>query len=152
MFPYLLIRAEFSKRLCKVSLNKGMLKSKTFIPTLSKLIRTCMHLLLWSHATQTYLSTKTLIRSSGGFLFTDIAPTSLLVPADVAFSLSWPMQTKPSTRTFSYLRHNPHKITCPYKQTFNFLCHSLHKPTRPQGHFLFTDISHTGLLAHTDAF
>ena len=38
VFLYLRIRAEFSKRLRKVSLNKGMLKCKTFIPALSKLI------------------------------------------------------------------------------------------------------------------
>ena len=42
----------------------------------------------------------------------------------------------------------PHKITCPYKQTFPFLFRSLHRATR----FLFTDTSHTGLLAHTGAF
>ena len=146
-----------------------MLKCKTFIPTLCKLTRTCRRVLLWSHATHTYLSTKTLIRSSGRFLFIVIARTSLLVPADVSFFLSWPMQTKWSTRTFSYLRH---KITCPYKQMFTFLCHSLHRPTRPQwhllftdiyhtglhgktcpyGHFLFTDIAHTGFLIHANAF
>ena len=62
VFFYLRIRAEFS-------LNKGMLKCKTFIPTLSKLTRTCRRVLLWSHATQTYLSTQTLIRSSRCFLF-----------------------------------------------------------------------------------
>ena len=129
-----------------------MLKCKTFIPTLSKLTRTCRRVLLWSHATQTYLSTQTLIHSSGCFLFTVIACTSLLVQADISFSLLWPIQTKPSTLTFSYHRHNTHKITCLYKQTFTFLCRSLHRPTRPQGHLLFTDISRTGLLAHTDAF
>ena len=57
VFPYLLICAEFSRRLRKVSLNKGMLKYKPFVPTLSKLTRTCRRVLLWSHATQTYLST-----------------------------------------------------------------------------------------------
>ena len=65
VFPYLRICIEFSKHLRQVSLNKGMLKWKTFIPTLSKLIRTCRRVLLWSHTTQTYLSTRTLIRSSG---------------------------------------------------------------------------------------
>ena len=152
VFPYLLICAEFSKHLRKVSLNKGMLKCKTFIPTLSKLTRTCRRVLSWSHATQTYLSTLTLICSSGCFLFTVIAPTSLLAPADISFSLLQPVQTKPSTRMFSYHRHSPHKITCPYKQVFTFLCRSLQRPTRSQGHLLFTDISYTGLLAHTDAF
>ena len=57
VFPYLLICAEFSRRLRKVSLNKGMLKYKPFIQTLSKLIRTSRRVLLWLHATQTYLST-----------------------------------------------------------------------------------------------
>ena len=57
VFPYFLICAEFSKRLRKVSLNKGILKCKTFIPTLSKLTRTCRRVLLWSHATQSYLPT-----------------------------------------------------------------------------------------------
>ena len=151
-FPYLRIRAEFSKLLRKVSLNKGMLNCKAFIPTLSKLTCTCRHVLLWSHASQTYLSTQTLIRSSGSFHLTVIARMSFLVPADISFSLSCPIQTKPSTRTFSYHRNRPHKITCPYKQTFTFLCCSLHRPTRPQGHFLFTEISHTSLLSQTDAF
>ena len=39
-----------------------------------------------------------------------------------------------------------------FTQTFTFPCRSLHMPTRPQGHFLLTDIIHTGLLAHTDTF
>ena len=69
VFLYLRIRVEFSKRLRKVSLNKGMLKCKTFIPTLSKLTRTCRRVLLWLHTTQTYLSTQTLIGSSTCFLF-----------------------------------------------------------------------------------
>ena len=129
-----------------------MLKCKTFIPTLSKLTRTCRNVLSWSHATQTYPSTQTLIRSSGCFLFTVIVGTSLLVQTDISFSLSWLVQTKSYTRTFSYHPHNPHKITCPYIQTFTFLCNSLLRLTGPQGHLLFTDISHTGLLAHTDAF
>ena len=90
-----------------------MLKCKTFIPTLSKLTRTCRRVLLWSHATHTYLSTQTLIRSSGCFRFTVIARTSLLVPANISFSLSLPVQTKPSTRIFSQHQHSPHKITCP---------------------------------------
>ena len=53
VFLYLRIRAEISKRLLKVSLNKGMLKCKIFIPTLSKLTRMCRCVLLWLHATQT---------------------------------------------------------------------------------------------------
>ena len=65
VFPYLRICVEFSKRLRKVSLNKGMLKCKTFIRTLSQLTPTCRRVLSWSHAAQTYLSTQTLIRSSG---------------------------------------------------------------------------------------
>ena len=141
IFPYLQICVEFSKCLRKVALNKRMLNCKIFIPTLRKLTRTCRRVLLWLHATQTYLSTQTLIRSSGRFLFTVIARTSLLVQADISFSLS-----------FSYHRHNPHKITCPYKQMFTSLCRSLHRPTHPQGHLLFTDISHKGLLAHIGTF
>ena len=125
---------------------------QTFIPTLSKLTHTCRRVLLWLHSIQTCLSTQTLIRSSGRFLFTVIARTSLLVPADISFYLSRPIQTKPSIQMFSYQRHGPHKITCPYKQAFTFLCRSLHRSTRPQRHLLFTDISHTGLLAHTDVF
>ena len=69
VFLYLWIHPEFSKRLHKVSLNKRILKCKTFIPTLSKLTRTCGHVLLWLHATQTYLLTQTLICSFGRFLF-----------------------------------------------------------------------------------
>ena len=129
-----------------------MLRCKTFIPTPSKLTRTCRRVLLWSHATQTYLSTYTLIRSSGYFLFTVIARTSLLVPADIFFSLSWPVQTKPSTRMSSYHWHSPNKITCPYKQAFTFLYRSLHRPTHPHGHLLLIDIFHTGLLTCTDVF
>ena len=129
-----------------------MLKCKTFIPTLTKLNRTCRHVLLQSHATQTYLSTQTLIRSSGCFLFTIIARTSLLVQVETSFSLSWPLQIRPFRQTFSYHRHNPHKVTRLYKQTFTFLCCSLNRSTRPQGHLLLTDFSRTGLLVHTDAF
>ena len=88
----------------------------------------------------------------GVFFFTVIARTSLLVRAGISFSLWWPVQTKPNIRMFSYHRHNPQKITCPYKRTFTFLCHSLHKPTSPQGHLRFTDISHTGLPAHYRRF
>ena len=152
VFPYLLICAEFSRRLRKVFLNKGMLKYKPFIQTLSKLIRTCRCVLLWLHSTQTYLFTYTFIRSSRCFLFTVIARTSLHIPADISFSLSWPVQTKPSTLMFSYHQHSPQKITCPYKQGFTFPCGSLHRPTRPQGYLLFTDISNTGLLNHMEAF
>ena len=129
-----------------------MLKCKTFIPTLTKLTRTCRRVLSQSHATQTYLSIQTLFRSSGCFFFTIIARTRLLVQAEISFSLSWPLQTKPFGQTFSYHRHNPHKVTRPYKQTFTFLFCSLNRSTRPQGHLLLTEISHTGLLAHTDAF
>ena len=150
VFPYFLICAEFSKRLRKVSLNKGMFKCKTFIRTFKKLTRTCRRALLWSHATQTHLPTQTMIRSSGCFLFTVIACTSLLVPAYIFLSLSWRVQTKPSTRTFSYHWHSTHKITSPYKKGLTFLCRSLQRTTRSQGHLLFTDISHTDLLAHTD--
>ena len=123
-------------------------KFKTFIPTLSKITRTCRRVLLWSHSTQTYQPTQT--HSSGCFLFTVIVRMSLFVPAGIFFSLSWPVRTKSSTRMFSYHRHSPHKITCPYKQAFIFLYRSLHRPTRPQGYLLFTDISHSDLLAHTD--
>ena len=139
---YIQICAQFSKRLRKVSLNKRMLKCKTFIPTLSKLNRTCRSVLLWPHAAQTYLSTQTLIRSSWCFLFTVIARPSLVVLAYIFFSMSWPVQTKPSTRMFSFHRRSPHKITYPCKQAFVFLYCSLHRQTRPQGHLLFTDISH----------
>ena len=143
VFPYLLICAEFSKYLRIVSLNKGMLKCKTVIPTLSKFTGTCRQLLLWLHAFQTYLSTYTLIHSSGCFLFTVIAHTSLLVPTDFSFSLLWPVETKPSTRMFSYHQHNPHNITCPCK-------HLLSSVAAYMGQL--TNISHTGLLNHTDAF
>ena len=127
--PYLQVCAEFSKLLRKAALNKRMLNCKIFIPTLSKLTRRCRRVLLWSHATQTYLSTQALILSSGRFFFTVIARTSLLIQADIFFPLSWPVQTKPSTRTFSYHRHNPHKITCPYN--------GLHRPTCPHGRCIF---------------
>ena len=151
VFLYLRIYAEFSKRLCKVSLNKGMLKCKTFIQTLSKLTRRCRRVLLWSHATQTYLSTKTLIRSSGCLLFTVITRTSLLVQADISFSLSWSVQTKTSIWTFSYRRYNPHKITGPYtnrgllSSVVAYIGQLVQK-----GHLLLNDISHSGLPAHTD--
>ena len=113
VFLYFSIRAEFSKHLPKVSLSKGMLKCKIFIPTLNK----------------------------------------LTLGEDVYYYGHMPLrETKPSTRRFSYHRHNPYKTICLYKQMFTFLCCSLHRPTRPQGHLLLTDISHTGLFAHTDAF
>ena len=110
---------------------------------------------LLSHATDLLVHTDSpfrLIRPSGRFLFTVIARTSLLVPADVSFLLPWPIQTKPSTRTFSYRSHSPQRLSCPHIQAFTFLCRSLHRPTRPQGHFLFTDIAHTGFLIHSEAF
>ena len=47
VFPYLWICAEFSKRLLKVSLNKGMLKCKTFSPTRSKLNRAYRRVLFY---------------------------------------------------------------------------------------------------------
>ena len=124
---------------------------QTFILTLSKHTCTYRHVLLWLHATRTYLSMQTLIHSSKMFSF-QCHNSHKLTPADIFFSLSWPVQTKLSTRMFSYHRHSPHKITCPYKQVFTFLYHSLHRPTHPQGHLLFTDISHTSLLAHADVF
>ena len=56
VLPYLLIFYKFSKCLCKVSLNKRMLKCKTFILILSKHTCTYRRVLLWLHATRTYLS------------------------------------------------------------------------------------------------
>ena len=73
---------------------------------------------------------QTLICSSGCFLFTVIAHTSLLVPTDISFSLPWPVQTKPSTQMFSYHQHSPHNITCPYKHLLSSV--AVHGPTRPQ--------------------
>ena len=126
VFLYLRIRAEFSKRLRKVSLNKGMLKCKTFIPTLSKLTRTCRRVLLWSPANQTYLSTQTLIRSSGRFLFYRHSSHELTRP-----NRRFPFSVVAcADQTVSYLRHSPHKITCPYKKMFTFLCRRLHRLTR----------------------
>ena len=112
VFPNLMIHVEFSKCLFNVSLNKGKLKCKSFILTSSKLTCRCRHVFL-SHATHTYSSTQTFFFffavvhldsfvHLGVFFFTVIARTNLLVPADVSFPLPWPIQTKPSTRTFSY--------------------------------------------------
>ena len=104
VFPNLMIHVEFSKCLFNVSLNKGKLKCKSFILTSSKLTCTCRHVFL-SHATLVFFFAVVHLGSFvhlGVFFFTVIARTNLLVPADVSFPLPWPIQTKPSTRTFSY--------------------------------------------------
>ena len=110
------------------------------------------------------LSTQTLIRSSGRGFFTVIACTSLLAPAYFSFSLSWPIQTKPSTRTFSYNRHSPRKITCPYNpllqptqansstRTSTFHQHLPHRLTCPYRRFLASVTAHTGQPVHMDNF
>ena len=92
---------------------------------------------------------------------------SLLVPADVSFCLLWPIQTKPSTWTFSYHWHSPRKITCPYKQTFTFLSylgqivhkdiyifyrHLPHRLTFHHRRFLAFVTAYTGQPVHMDIF
>ena len=72
----------------------------------------------------------------GVFFFIVIACTSLLVWAGISFSLWWPVQTKPYTRTFSFHWHNPHKITCLYKN----------------GRLLSSVAAYIGQLVHKDIY
>ena len=80
--------------------------------------------------------------SNRRFLSSAVAYVDQTIHTDVLLSL--------------FLPHSPHTHrhthTCPHTQTFVFLCRGLHRPTRPLGHFLFINITHTDLLAQTDAF
>ena len=144
VFPNLMIHVEFSKCLCHVSLNKGMLKCKTFILTPSKFTCTCRHVLL-SHAIYTYSSTDIffcrrpfrLIRPSGRFLFYchssheltrpsrrflsfAMAYTDQTVHKDVFLSLTYPTQANLFTQTDAYFPLSQSTQANSSTRTFSF--------------------------------
>ena len=122
VFPYLRIHVELSKCLRKVSLNKRLLKCKTFALTPSKLTITCKHVFL-PDMTQIYSSTQIysvhtqtfsfychslhgVTRPSRRFLFSAFAYIGQTVHTDVFLPLTKPAYVNFSTHT----------------QTFTFLC------------------------------
>ena len=70
------------------------------------------------------------------------------VLTDVSYSLPWPIQAKPSTRTFFYHRYSPHRLTCP--RAFQLLSRPTQINLSTQLFYFHWHSSHT--LIYTDVF
>ena len=144
VFPYLRICSEFSKCLCKVSLNRKMLKCIIFILAPSKVTLACRHISL-SHVTQIYSSTQTCSVHTQTFSFYCHSSHWFTCP-NRHFLLSAGAYVGQTIHTGVFLSlflpHSSHRLTYLHTQTFTFLCRGLNKPTHLRGHFLFIDIAH----------
>ena len=110
-----------------------------------------------------------LIHSSGHFLLTVIARTSLLVPADVFFPsavaytdqivdtdvflpLTWPTQANLFIHTDVYSPLLQPTQTNSFTRPFSFHWHSPHRLTHSHRCFLASVAAYTGQLVHMDVF
>ena len=168
VFPYLLIFVRFSKCLCKVSLNKGMLKCKTFILTLSKHTCTYRRVLLQLHTTRIYLSMQTLIHSSKMFsfqchnshklthpsrhYFSVVACTDQTVHMDVFLPPTQPTQDNMSIQTGIYFPLSQPTQANSSTRTSTFHRHLPHKLTCTHRCFLVSGTAFTGQPGHMGIF